>query len=81
MGAADGEGKSRWEPRKVQVLCRIQKKPTQEPKTETISYMASRLTWARFIQKVYEVDPLIYEKCGHEMKVIAVITNSQEVRW
>ena len=68
------------------------KKPSQEPETETISHMASRLSWVRLIQKVYEVDPLICEKCGHEMskmplvpkvpvvKVIAVITNSQEVR-
>jgi hypothetical protein len=28
------------------------------------------------IQKVYEVDPFICEKCGHEMKVVAVITNT-----
>ena len=32
------------------------------------------------IIRFYEVDPLICEKCGHEMKVIAVITNSHEVR-
>ncbi len=55
------------------------KKPSQEPETETISNKASRRSWARLIQKVYEVDPLICEKCGHEMKVIAVITNSHEV--
>jgi len=35
---------------------------------------------ARLTQWVYEVDPLIGEKCGHEMKVIAVITDSQEMR-
>jgi hypothetical protein len=56
------------------------KKPSQEHETETIAHKASRLSWARLIQKVYEVDPLICEKCGHEMKVIAVITNSHEVR-
>jgi hypothetical protein len=55
-------------------------KPSQELETETISNKASRLSWARLIQKVYEVDPLICEKCGHEMKIVAVITNSQEVR-
>jgi hypothetical protein len=32
------------------------------------------------IQKIYEVDPLIYPQCGHEMKVIAVITDPHEVR-
>ena len=47
---------------------------------ETVSNKASRRSWARLIQKVYEVDPLICEKCGHEMKVISVITDSQEVR-
>jgi hypothetical protein len=56
------------------------KKPSQEHETETIAHKASRPSWARLIQKVYEVDPLICEKCGHEMKVIAVITNSHEVR-
>jgi len=35
---------------------------------------------ARLIQKIYEVDPLICPQCGHEMKVIAVITDPHEVR-
>jgi len=35
---------------------------------------------AGLTQWVYEVDPLIDEKCGHEMKVIAVITDPQEMR-
>ena len=57
------------------------KKPSQEPETmDSNSNKASRLSWARLIQKVYEVDPLICEKCGHEMKIVAVITNSHEVR-
>jgi len=46
---------------------------------ETVSSRASRRSWARLIQKVYEVDPLICPKCGSEMKVIAIITNLQEV--
>jgi len=29
--------------------------------------------------KVYEVDPLVCPKCGSEMKVIAIITDLQEV--
>ncbi|MBA7704139.1 hypothetical protein ES703_112939 [subsurface metagenome] len=41
---------------------------------ENVSNKASRRSWARLIQKVYEVDPLICPKCGHELKVIAVIT-------
>jgi len=50
------------------------------PEIETVSNMASRRSWARLIQKVYEVDHLIYEKCGCEMKVIAVIINPHDVR-
>jgi hypothetical protein len=37
-------------------------------------------TPARLIQKVYEVDPLKCPQCGHEMKVIAVITDPHEVQ-
>ena len=67
------------------------KKFSQEPETETISNKASRLSWARLIQKVYEADPLVCPKCGSEMskmplvpevpvvKIIAVITDPSEV--
>ena len=50
------------------------------PEMENVSNKASRQSWARLIQKVYEVDPLICEKCGHDLKVIAVITEPHEVR-
>ena len=58
------------------------KKPdhASDPEMETVSSKASRKSWARLIQKVYEVDPLICEKCGHEMRVMAVITEPHEVR-
>jgi len=58
---------------------------------ETVSTKASMQSWARLIQKVYEVDPLVCPKCGSEMskmplvpevpvvKVIAVITDPSEV--
>ena len=46
---------------------------------ENVSNKASRRSWAGLVQKVYEVDPLIYPKCGHEKKVIAVITEPSEV--
>jgi hypothetical protein len=36
--------------------------------------------WARLIQKVYEVDPLICPECGSKMKVIAVITDRCEAQ-
>jgi len=37
-------------------------------------------TWARLIQKVYEVDPMVCPKCGSEMKIIAVITEPLAVQ-
>jgi hypothetical protein len=40
----------------------------------------SKQTWAKLIQKVYDMGPLIYPKCQSEMKVIAVITESDEIR-
>ena len=32
-----------------------------------------RQNWARLIQKIYEVDPLVCPKCNDEMRVIAFI--------
>ena len=47
--------------------------------TESVeSNKSSNQTWARLIQKVYEVDPLKCPKCGGQMKIIAVITDSFE---
>lgn len=39
-----------------------------------------RSTWAKLIARVYEVDPLEYVRCHSPMKVIAVITGSEEVQ-
>ena len=36
--------------------------------------------WARLLAKVYEIDPLVCPKCGSEMKVIAVIQETEEIR-
>ena len=60
-------------------------KPDPEPEkqtnpVETVSEKKARSTWARLIQKVYEVDPLVCPKCGSAMKVIAVITKPEEIR-
>jgi len=37
-------------------------------------------SWARLIQKVYEVDPLICPMCGGEMKIIAFIEDYKVVK-
>jgi len=39
-----------------------------------------RRSWARLIRKVYEVDPLLYPRCGGTMKIIAVIERPAIVR-
>ena len=51
-----------------------------DPEMETVSNKASRRSWARLIQKIYEVDPLKCPQCGQRMKVIAVITDPHEVQ-
>ena len=39
-----------------------------------------RRNWARLIQKVYEVDPLICPKCQGEMRVISVIEDQAIIK-
>jgi hypothetical protein len=33
----------------------------------------ARAAWARLIQKVYEVDPMLCPRCGEEMRLMALI--------
>lgn len=60
---------------------RIVDQPFQSPEdsTEAVSNKASKQSWARLIQKVYEVDPLVCPKCSHKMRIVAVITDPFEV--
>jgi len=37
-------------------------------------------SWARLIQKIYEVDPLVCSKCGGEMRIIAFIEDYKIVK-
>ena len=39
-----------------------------------------RRTWARLIQKIYEVDPLVCPKCNGQMRVIAFIEEMDVIR-
>ena len=48
--------------------------------TEPVSATGASSTWARLIKQVYEVDPLICEKCGSEMRVIALINDPMEIQ-
>ena len=40
----------------------------------------SRASWARLIKKIYEVDPLVCRRCGSPMRILAVITDPDEVK-
>jgi len=51
----------------------------QYPET-SVSSSDSRAAWARLIAKVYEADPLICRHCGSPMRIVAVITEPQQVR-
>jgi len=39
-----------------------------------------RAAWARLIAKVYEVDPMVCARCGSSMRVLAIITDPEEVK-
>jgi len=36
--------------------------------------------WARFIKKIYGVDPLLCPKCGSGMKILVVILDPDEIK-
>ena len=44
------------------------------------STKASRKNWARLIQKIYEVDPLICPKCKGTMRIISFIEDGHLIR-
>jgi hypothetical protein len=55
--------------------------PVDQLGAETpVSSRESRSAWARLIAKVYEADPLICRHCGSPMRIVAVITEPQQVR-
>ena len=41
---------------------------------------ALRRDWARLIQKIYEVDPLVCPKCTGKMRIISFIENVEVIR-
>jgi len=45
-----------------------------------ISPQAFRKNWARLIQKIYHVDPLLCPKCLGSMRIISIIDDSEIIR-
>jgi hypothetical protein len=46
----------------------------------SISSAAFRKNWARLIQKIYQVDPLLCPKCQGKMRIISFIEDGQIIR-
>jgi len=47
--------------------------PSHPPIIEEVERFVSSKGWAEMIKKVYEVDPLVCQACGGEMRIIAFI--------
>ena len=54
--------------------------PYDVEEADSVSDRESRSTWARLIAQVYEVDPLVCPRCSAPMRILAVITEPEEVR-
>jgi hypothetical protein len=73
--------RARGERKKKQAIQTGAEKPMvpaqkDEPFTEADEFAKKRkAAWAKLIQKIWEVNPMICPRCGAEMKVIAVITD------
>jgi hypothetical protein len=61
-----------------------EEEPTSsEPRPEDIGgafTRGARLSWAKLIKRVYEIDPLLCPFCGAEMKIVAFITDFATAR-
>jgi hypothetical protein len=49
------------------------------PESQTVDQAAVKSAWARLLAKVYEVHPFAWEKCGSDMRVIAIIQDQAEI--
>ncbi len=54
--------------------------PTATADAQSEQERQRRQTWARMIRHIFEVDPLLCEKCGGQMRVISVITDPPVVQ-
>ncbi|MEW5814496.1 MAG: transposase [Spirochaetota bacterium] len=50
------------------------------PEAETVNQTAVKSAWARLLAKIYELHPFVCEKCGSDMRVIAVIQDQVEIK-
>ncbi len=50
-----------------------------EVQSQDVKGSAKRSAWARLINKVYGINPLICEKCGSEMSIVAFIMEPEQI--
>jgi hypothetical protein len=70
---------ARGKRRKVEEEEPTSTRPNLEDPVDTFTRQA-RLSWAKLIRRVYEIDPLLCPFCGSEMRVIAFITDFATAR-
>jgi hypothetical protein len=66
-----------WKKERLQASQDVQ--PYDAEAAYSVSDKESRSTWARLIAQVYEVDPLVCPRCSAPMRILAVITEPEEV--
>jgi hypothetical protein len=47
--------------------------------SQDIKGNAKRSAWARLINKVYDINPLICGECGSEMRIVAFIMDPEQI--
>jgi len=50
-----------------------------EVENQDVKGSAKRSAWARLINKVYGINPLICKKCGFEMLIVSFIMDSEQI--
>jgi hypothetical protein len=50
-----------------------------EVERQDVKGNAKRSAWARLINKVYGINPLIYNRCGSEMRIIAFVMDPEQI--
>jgi len=67
-----------WKAEHLQVSQALQ--PYRAEEAHSVSDREGRSTWAKPTAQIYEVDPLICPRCSAQMRVLAMITEPEEVR-
>jgi hypothetical protein len=71
-----------WQKRHPDKSLIVQKSPQESEETDQAPDAWSKLrrqSWARLLQKVYEVDPFVCPKCQGIMSVVAIIEDPKEL--